>query len=59
MQQAWRLYVEREASFNACGHMNGNRGALFEQLAIESLFNERLGKMKKYVAMNGAEQPAP
>jgi hypothetical protein len=54
MQSAWKLYVEREADFNASPHMNGNRGALYEQLAIESLYKKRLDKMKEYAGKVGS-----
>jgi len=54
MQQAWRLYVARESDFNASHHMNGNRGALYEQLATESLFKARLDKLKEYAEQSYA-----
>jgi Lysozyme inhibitor LprI len=58
MQQAWRLYVERQAEFDASHHFNGNRGALYEQLVIESLYNKRLDEMKEYAGKIDAGQPA-
>jgi hypothetical protein len=57
MQQAWRSYVEREAEFNASSHMNGNRGALHEQLVTESLYNKRLDEMKKYAGKIVVQEP--
>jgi hypothetical protein len=48
MQQAWRLYVEREAEFNASTEMNGNRGALYGRLAVESLYGKRLQEINEY-----------
>jgi hypothetical protein len=48
MQNAWRKYVEQEAGFDASHHMNGNRGAFYEQITTERLYNTRLEEMKKY-----------
>ncbi|HUO36244.1 MAG TPA: hypothetical protein VMU43_14745 [Candidatus Acidoferrum sp.] len=48
MQNAWRLFVQRQAEFDASPHMNGNRGVLYEQLTIESLYGTRLNELKKY-----------
>jgi hypothetical protein len=48
MQNAWRLYVAREGDFDASHHMNGNRGALYAQLGIESLYRSHLEKLKDY-----------
>jgi hypothetical protein len=48
MQTAWRLFVQREADFNASHHMNGNRGALYDKLASESLYKARLAHLTKY-----------
>ena len=50
MQDVWRSYVEREAGFDASHHMNGNRGALYEQLTIENLNRERRNKLNEYAA---------
>jgi hypothetical protein len=48
IRQAWKTYLDREAEFNSSLHMNGNRGELYAQLTIESLYNKRLLELKKY-----------
>lgn len=48
MQEAWRLSVNRQAGFDGSHHMNGNRGALYEQLTIEDLYRKRLDEIKRY-----------
>jgi uncharacterized protein YecT (DUF1311 family) len=48
MQGTWRAYVEREADFNASQQMNGSRGALYAQSAMEGLYKERRDKLNEY-----------
>lgn len=50
IQEAWRIYVRREAEFNSSPsvNMNGNRGQLYFQLAIESCYGKRLLELKEY-----------
>ena len=48
MQKGWRFFVERQAGYDTSHHMNGNRGALYEQLTIEDLYKKRLAEMEKY-----------
>ena len=58
MQQTWRLYVEREAAFHASLQMNGNRAALYGQLAIAKLFSKRLDELQEYAKTIDRGAPA-
>jgi hypothetical protein len=55
MQQAWRSYVEQEAVFNASTQANGNRGVLYAQLTVETLYSKRLHEIKEYARNIDAE----
>ena len=61
MQRAWRLMVESEAALDAAPHMNGSRGALYEQATLETLFKARLDSLKDYAGGLGRNnlQPPP
>ncbi len=49
MQRGWRLFVEKQAEYDASHHMNGNRGALYAQLTTEAMYGKRLAEIKKYL----------
>lgn len=57
MEEAWRDFVKAQASFDASHHMNGNRGALYEQSSIAHSYAEWLGKLTKYAGENTASAP--
>lgn len=49
MQRSWKVSVEKQADFDASHHMNGNRGALYEQSTVETLYKRRIAELETYL----------
>jgi hypothetical protein len=49
MQEAWRVFVQREAAFSGCQEMNGTRGYLNELRSEKYAHQDRIAKLNEYV----------